>query len=73
MKIMQIADQKANEIVREMDKRYNKDQELYLRKQLACKKLSYLDVLSSELKNVSKILARSTLGRSFWKQEDWGI
>jgi hypothetical protein len=47
MKIMQIADQKANDIIREMDKRYSKDQELYVRKQLACKKLSYLEVLSS--------------------------
>jgi len=70
---MQIADQKASEIVREMEKRYSKDQELYQRKQLACKKLSYLDVLSSELKNVNEVVVRSTSERSSWRPEGWEI
>ena len=38
-----------------MNKKYEKDLQLYKKKQMACKKLVYLDELAKELKNVLSI------------------
>ena len=58
-KLLQYAERKAETIIAEMEKRYNKDIELYHKKQLACKKITYLDELAKELKNVSLQSLRS--------------
>ena len=54
-----------------MEKRYEKDLELYQRKQLACKKLTYLEELAKQLKNVAKASLRCTSARSFWSRTGW--
>lgn len=48
----QFAEKKAESLLEEMEKCFDKDIDLYKKKQLACKKLTFLDSLSKELKNV---------------------
>lgn len=71
MRLFKAAERKAEAIIDEMKKRYDKDIELYRKKQLACKKLNYIDDLSKELKNVSIPSSRSTCARSFWSSTGW--
>ncbi len=47
-----MADRKAEEIIEKMKNFYELDLELTEKKKLACQKLSYIDKLSQELKNV---------------------
>lgn len=51
---MHFAERKASSLIDEMERCYSKDVELFRRKKLACKKLTYLEELAKELKNVSK-------------------
>lgn len=46
LKIAHFAERKASSLIDEMEKRYEKDIELYQKKQLACKKLSFLEELA---------------------------
>ena len=52
MKLLQYAERKVEGILEEMERRYDKDLELSKKKQLACRKLGYLEELSRSLKNV---------------------
>lgn len=69
-KLFIFAERQASAIIEEMEKRYEKDLELYQRKQLACKKLNYLDDLAKQLKNVWNRSCRSTSVRSSWSRTD---
>lgn len=70
-KLFIFAERQASGIIDEMEKRYEKDLELYQRKQLACRKLTYLDDLAKQLKNVREGSRRCTSARSFWSRTDW--
>jgi hypothetical protein len=50
-----MADRKAEEIIDKMKNSYELDLELTEKKKLACQKLSYLEKLAQELKNVRDI------------------
>ena len=71
-KLFIFAERQASAIIDEMEKRYEKDLELYQRKQLACRKLTYLEDLAKQLKNVRKGLCRCTSARSSWSRTAWG-
>lgn len=69
-KLYQFAERKATAIIDEMDRRYEKDLDLYQKRQLACKKLTFLEELSKHLKNVPRPTPRSTSARSSSSRTD---
>jgi hypothetical protein len=71
-KLYQFAERKASALIDEMEKRYEKDVELYQKKQLACKKLTFLDELAKQLKNVCISPSRSTSAKSSWSRTGLG-
>jgi hypothetical protein len=51
-----------------MNRRFDQDIELYQKKQMACKKLTYLEELSKQLKNVPSQSLSSISAKSLWNQ-----
>jgi len=50
----QIAEKKADEIIKKMKDCYEQDIQLFEQKKIACRKLVYLEELSNSLKNVKE-------------------
>lgn len=60
-------------MIEEMEKRYEKDLELYQKRQLACKKLTYLEELAKQLKNVLLSFIKVYISDKFLEQNGLGV